>query len=481
MLLFIAQFIQEIFGMRKVKPEPANRRPIVAPNDAQRIEGNGLTYQNHVAPRHVPPRRIFVDSLKRPRTIAWKGDQASIEQEHDIKPASSPPKYLLEPTQTLAVKHAAPKVPTSHTDFNQNWRHCRTLGEGGDGIVYQYQRRKRTNESIAVKVPQSSSACIDLKREVLHLRRIGPHEHILTLKRDIANWIPYGPALLLEYCELGDLTKYRKAWCKQQKSQGLPERVSEITLCKLFRDIALALDHIHNGLDKHYVHNDLKPQNILAFKPIGYTEDDRLPEEPTFKVSDFARLTPFPTPIGRGPKGFDGTYEYAPPKQEQAAPVLSSADIWSLGATLQYMALGIDPVQSRKAFIWSRKGANKSHPGLDDEEAWKSELWRRRIPTVFRPINLPTSVLIEFYDLPHDLPDYQPFSARLAYWYAKLYKPVGTRNNGRPGALRLVREAVPNLVDQIERLKIKRFQEMQRIRDLQHKEAVAAGELTELE
>lgn len=144
-------------------------------------------------------------------------------------------------------------------------------------------------------------------------------------------------------------------------------------MCKLFRDIALALDHLHNGLDKQYVHNDLEPHNVLAVLPDGYAEKGVLPEEPIFKVSDFARLTPFPAPIGRPSKGFDGTYEYAPPEQEQAAPVLPSADIWSLGATLQYMALGILPVQSREAFIWSRKGAGKSYPDVDDDEAWNSD------------------------------------------------------------------------------------------------------------
>jgi len=497
MLFFTAQFIQEVFGMRKVKPEPANRRPKVARKDSKRTGGNALAYQNRAKPKHQTRQLVIVDSLERPQTVLWEGaleQNTSIESEHGIQPIHPRLERLLGSTQTLTFRHTASKVKTSYTDFHQVWRHCRTLGEGGEGVVHQYQRRKRTNEFIAVKVPQSSFARIDLRREVFNLRRSGAHEHIIALKCDFPDWIPYGPALLFEYCEMGDLIKDRKAWCKQQKSLGLPERVSEITMCK-FRDVALALDHLHNGLGRRYVHNDLKPQNILAFIPDGYNETDLLPEEPVFKVSDFARLTPWPTPVSGPPKGFDETYEYAPPKQEQAAPVLPSADIWSLDATLQYMALGIEPIQSRKAFVWSRKGANKLYPDLDDEEAWKSDFWRKRIPTIFRPINLPTSVLIEVYDLPHDVLDHQPFSARLAFWYAKLYKPVGihdnhrpknsrlvgTRDKSRPGASRLVDKAVPNLVDQIERLKIKRSKEMQRLKDVQHNEAVAAGELTELE
>lgn len=119
--------------------------------------------------------------------------------------------------------------------------------------------------------------------------------------------------------------------------------------------MTLALDHLHNGLDKRYIHNDFKPQNVLAFKLIRFAGKDGLPKEPRFKVSDFAHLTPFPTPISRCPKGFDGTYEYTQPKQEQPAPILPLTQSQSLGATLQYMALGVEPIQSREAFIGAGK------------------------------------------------------------------------------------------------------------------------------
>lgn len=148
------------------------------------------------------------------------------------------------------------------------------------------------------------------------------------------------------------------------------------------------------------------------------------------------------------------------------------------------MALGITPVQSREAFTWSWKRVGKSYPDPDDHEAWNSNFWRKKVPTVFRPIDLPTSVILEFYKLPHDIPDYQPFSARLSFWYAKLFNPVRTHYNsrpvgthykcsphgncrkGRPEASGLVDKAVPNLEDWIERLKSKRSEEMQRVREM---------------
>lgn len=173
----------------------------------------------------------------------------SIEPEHYSQLVAPLSERLADPTQTLTVKHTALRKLTSYTDFHQVWRHCRMHGGGNDGIVHQYQRPERLNEFIAVKVPQFSSAGIDLKREVLHLA----------------------------------------------------ERMSEIIMCKLFRDIALALDHLHNGLDKRHVHNNFKPQNALAPRTIGYSEKNRLPEEPVFKLSDFARLTPFPLPNAQHP------------------------------------------------------------------------------------------------------------------------------------------------------------------------------------
>lgn len=454
--------------MRKVKPELAIRRQKKARKDRQRIKENGRPNQRQAEPRREPYTATFANSLLRRQTVPGStlpdesmetGNQTLIEEPRVISLSRPSPEHILDEAHTVVVKQLSPKKTTFYRTFHQHWRHLCVVGEGGDGVVHQFQQRKCKNEHIAMKVPHSPAGCEDLEHEIANMRRIGSHEHILQLLVASPDWIPYGPALILPYCDLGDLTAYRKSWCAHQVQTGQPERVSEITMCKLFRDVALALDHLHNNLDTRYVHNDLKPQNILAFTPNGYTEYGTLPEEPIFKLADFARLTPWPTPFGRPPIGFDGTYEFAPPAHERVAPVLPSADIWSLGATLQYMAFGIAPIQSREAFVWSRKGTGKPYPDLHDEYIWGLEYWRKRIPTVFRPINLPTPILLEFYDLPYDIPDYQPFSARLGYWYAQLYKPVGSRHKGRPTASRLVREAVPHMEGQIEYLKTKRTKE----------------------
>ncbi|KZM20941.1 ATP binding [Ascochyta rabiei] len=341
---------------------------------------------------------------------------------------------------------------TLYNLFHKHWIQERVLGEGGDGIVYLYQSRKQQSKCIAVKIPRNNSisARNGLVQEVKNLCLLEPHDHILDMCHATGGWWPCGPAIFLPVCELGDLISYRESWCAQQASERKPKHVSEVTIWKLFRDMALALNYIHHELGSgiRYVHNDFKPANILVVTPPGHTEHETLPEEPIFKLSDFARLTTWPTPTGQRAQGFDGTPEYAPPKLEQIAPVQPSADIWGLGATLQFMALGIHPIQSQEAFVLERKAQAKPYPDLEDKREWMSEYWRQRIPTVFRPIHVAKAVLCKEHDL-HVPIDYQPYSARLGYWYAQLWKPIAYR----PKASKLASLAIPHMDDQIERIK----------------------------
>ncbi|KAJ4318633.1 hypothetical protein N0V94_004338 [Neodidymelliopsis sp. IMI 364377] len=321
-----------------------------------------------------------------------------------------------------------PKKTTFYEVFHEVWVQEGLLGEGGDGAVYLYRKRQESRKCIAVKLPSanSPSARNTLLREIKNLRMVGRHDHILEMGHASLDWQPHGPAIFLPLCDLGDLISYRDFWCGQQALKGEPQRVSEITMWKLFRDMALASHHLHNELDVRYVHNDFKPANILVATPLTHT-GITLPEEPVFRLADFARLTPWPTPTGQPSRGFNGTPEYAPPKVEQLAPVHNSVDIWGLGATLQFMALGINPIQSRMAFIRSRKAQRKPHPEVDEQEKWASEYWRKQVPTVFRPIHVPLAKLRKQHDLVFSIPDYEPYGAQLGYYYAQLWKPVACR------------------------------------------------------
>ncbi len=438
-------------------PKPTNRWSIVTGQIIQQSEDpeasreeSGETHEDSVFLRvndAVAHRQDTMTSDCRP------ADQASHSSQKDLST------HLLKGVKC----RTSPIVPeclsvesTFYGRFHKYWHHQKILGEGADGVVHLYQQTKQRDMCVAVKLPRCRSARDDLEQEILNMRIIGRHEHILGLCFATEDWYPYGPAIFLPYCDLGNIIDYRRSWCAQQRWEGQPERISEITMWKLFKDMVLALEYLHSQLGTRYVHNDFKPANILAVVPPDQDGCHILPEEPIFKLSDFARLTPWPTPKGKPEQCFEGTPEYAPPIQEQIAPVHPSADIWGLGATLQYMALGIVPVQSREAFIRERKAKGKLYPELGDRFEWASEYWRSRIPTIFRPINVPLMVLQKDYDLLHDLPGYQQYSARLGYWYAQLWNPVSSR----PKAAMLAACAIPYMDDMVERLKLERVKQM---------------------
>lgn len=442
--------------MLKGCPKPANRRPIVTRDYPQR---NGFDDIDELQPniRHFindelveQQRDTVLDVMLRDTRSGEQSDNAF----HAYSPNHVRKRTKFRPRPTVCI--TPPKNLTFQAAFCKVWRHRKVIGEGGDGTVHLYQQPDGQGTYVAVKVPRCYSAREDVEQEIVNMRLIGKHEHILELYCASDNWYPYGPAMFIPYCEMGSLIDYRESWCAQQAWDGQPERVSEITMWKLFRDMALALNYLHRELGVRYVHNDFKPANILAVVPSDETKYQTLPEEPTFKLSDFARLAPWPTPKDKPHQCFDGTPEYAPPRHEQRAPVLPSADIWGLGATLQYMAFGINPIQSKEAFIRDRKAKGKSHPELKNKSDWASEYWRIRIPTVYRPIDVPLKVLQRDYDLVRGLPDYQQYGARLGYWYAQLWKPVGTR----PKASQLVADAIPRMDDMVERLKLQRLQQM---------------------
>jgi serine/threonine protein kinase len=139
-------------------------------------------------------------------------------------------------------------------------------------------------------------------------------------------------------------------WCDQQRKKGKLGRPSEATVWKLLRDVSLALDYMHNKFPKRYVHNDIKPANILVTFPQCWKLLDGAPAKPVFQLTDFARMVAFPTPRNTDPNSSIGTWEYSPNGRENTT-MRPSRDIWALGCTLQRFALGIEAVESHEDFI----------------------------------------------------------------------------------------------------------------------------------
>jgi len=327
-----------------------------------------------------------------------------------------------------------------YAKFKRLFNQTRFLGEGSDGTVYAYQH-KHSKALIAVKTPIAyntpylvAEAAKFIKAEVENLTILGQHEHIAGMLAWSHNHHPAAPAIFLPFCELGDLRSYMAVYKDQQLQQSKHViRTSEVTIWKCLRDMALALDHLHNMNDEFgYVHNDIKPDNILVEFPKGWDPKDGIPDEPVFRLTDFARMTRYPLLEGEKPKkDCLGTPEYAPPlaEQEKHRP---SVDIWALGATLQTLALRINPVQSREAFLESQLKAHKLAPILSDDGAWKQLKWRVLRPTVYRPLDATQEELVNHHDVPMSIwadgfPEYRawkhwPYTRTLNTWYKSLWE-----------------------------------------------------------
>lgn len=100
------------------------------------------------------------------------------------------------------------------------------------------------------------------------------------------------PALFTDCADFGSLLEYRTIWRARENACHRAYGISEATLWTLFRDMVRALDHLHN--ERGFIHRDIKPDNILAACPEGYT-GKLIPAIPIFKLCDFSRAVAYPS------------------------------------------------------------------------------------------------------------------------------------------------------------------------------------------
>jgi serine/threonine protein kinase len=167
------------------------------------------------------------------------------------------------------------------------------------------------------------------------------------LGRDNA-WKPHAPAIFYEYCPLGDIVTHCKNLIRSL------EFIPEHTLWKLFTDMAKALVFIHNCQEIPILHCDINSDNILVVDGPLLRFDKKITSLPILKLADFSRSKEYRPQFAKyedGSKCYWGTWSYAPPWEEQYRYQTPAADIWSLGATLQFFATGKEPVMATAEFI----------------------------------------------------------------------------------------------------------------------------------
>jgi serine/threonine protein kinase len=315
-----------------------------------------------------------------------------------------------------------PHAPVSHSHFIRHFRPVKKLGDGGDGVVYSWCNIS-TGDEVAIKTPKDDrlSSVLGIEDEIKNLRALGKHENVASILAFSDNFQPYCPAIFLQVCDLGDLHNYHKLWFQQRKRLGMPVRIAENTIWKLYHDMILGLDFMHNGHKICFVHNDFKPENILVVTPL-YTAPGTVPELPIFKITDFARLSMYPASEGHTVKEWTGTYEYGPGRSERSSPTSPAVDMWGLGVAIQTFALDIWPLQSHQAFIDSRAKDGLKHPLIDDHKAWNESHWRARLPVIYRPLDVPRDVMRKDWDVEQGLMrHHKPYSDYLNSCYKPLF------------------------------------------------------------
>ncbi|GJR80100.1 kinase-like domain-containing protein [Tanacetum coccineum] len=198
------------------------------------------------------------------------------------------------------------------------------------GCMYLLCKKKRNSQ-----LPQSSGM------KVLHLQNRGAHKSFLA---ECEAWwnIRYCNLLkIITSCSSVDFQGNDfKAMVYEFMSNGSVHdclhssvNTSKLNLLQrmnILRDVATALDYLHNRCQTTIVHGDLKPRNILP-------DDDMVAH-----VGDFglARLLGIDLNLNSS-TGVKGTIGYAPPEYGIGSDMTSSGDIYSFGILLLHVNEGL--------------------------------------------------------------------------------------------------------------------------------------------
>lgn len=199
----------------------------------------------------------------------------------------------------------------------------RSLGEGGMGVVY-LAHHTVTGRLVAlkqIKGLRDDNSVKRFERESMFMQSL-IHENIVRCVHTGTH--SEGPYFVSEFVPDGDL-------------EGLVERAGG----NLPPDRATAIiNQVLGGIgflhQRHIVHRDIKPQNILVRVSAGKPDGVKLTDFGLAKCHSQAggvRLTK--------PKTALGTLMYMPPEQiKDAAGVQAPADLYAVGVTLYYVLTG---------------------------------------------------------------------------------------------------------------------------------------------
>ncbi|KAK4268958.1 hypothetical protein QN277_022179 [Acacia crassicarpa] len=193
------------------------------------------------------------------------------------------------------------------------------IGSGSFAVVW-LARHRHSGLEVAVKEIDKKQLSPKVSENLLkeiHILRTINHPNIIRLFEAIqTNDRIY---LILEYCNGGDLATYIHRRSK----------VSESVARHFMKHLAAGLMVLH---EKHLIHRDLKPQNLLLSSTGGV---------PLLKIGDFGFARSL-TPQGLADT-LCGSPLYMAPEIIQNQKYDAKADLWSVGAILFQLVTGRPP------------------------------------------------------------------------------------------------------------------------------------------
>ena len=203
------------------------------------------------------------------------------------------------------------------------------LGEGAQGEVWKAKLRS-TGQIIALKILNidvNNSKLNGLMNEISALEKISkPCHPFLSCYYSHFYDTDEGKLLIeMEYIDGEELGEWVQKFWNNNNFSALQHNLVHLT-----KDLARALKYIHShGL----IHRDIKPSNILITK-------DNIPKLVDFGIACDVKICNFnlPPSIGQCCEGYVGTPMFISPEVIDFGISYPVSDVWSLGATLFYLA-----------------------------------------------------------------------------------------------------------------------------------------------
>ncbi|KAK7415087.1 Serine/threonine-protein kinase [Neonectria punicea] len=251
------------------------------------------------------------------------------------------------------------------------------IGKGSFAQVY-LGWHKETKAAVAIKSVELERLNKKLRENLygeIQILKTLRHPHIVALHDCVESTTHIN--LIMEYCELGDLSLFIKKRDKlathpathdmARKYPSAPNSgLHEVVIRHFLKQLTSALEFLRR---KNYVHRDVKPQNLLLLpsrsfrdergRPVMQASQDSLipiaglTSLPMLKLADFgfARVLPSTSLADT----LCGSPLYMAPEILRYERYDAKADLWSVGTVLYEMSTGRPPFRARNHVELLRK------------------------------------------------------------------------------------------------------------------------------